>query len=162
MKRFLFIILTFVMLFCFIKYAALSDEEQEFYVVRPQVLGRNASNPDDLVAFNFGTKLWLFGDYRDQNGEYAVVRDSTGFNYLIKKPYIYYANYKMLKIDDVGICLSPIQSIAENDFGYCAGGMRYDEEAIILFELEDSFYIVTSEGFSGFVDKENPHLLSYN
>jgi hypothetical protein len=148
------------MVVCFIKYA-LADE-QSFYVVRPQVLGRNANNTDELVAFNFGTKLWFQGDYKDENGEYAIVRDIHGFNYLIRKPYIYYANYEKLRIDKEGICLSPLPQIQEGEFGFCAGGMRYDEDAIILYETEDLFYVVTSEGFSGYVSKDNPHIVSYN
>ena len=160
MKRFLFFLLTVVMTCCYIKYA-MADNEVLVYVVRPQVIGRNANNPEELVAFNFGAKLKYLGEVKLEYGDYALVKDNYG-TYLIKKPYLYYADYMLLKIDSEGVCLSPNSTISDGEFGYCAGGMRYDEDAIILFEETNSYYIVTSEGFSGFVDKENPHIVAYN
>ena len=125
-----------------------------FYVVRPQVLVR-VPNSDEVVALNFGTKLWFIDE---PNEEYVHVRDCSGIEYLIRKPYVYYANYQLLSIDSEGVCLSPIESIKENEYGFCAGGMRYDEDAIIIFETQASYYIVTSEGFSGFIPNDSSHV----
>ena len=105
-----------------------------------------------LITLHFGDKVTLLL----QEGDYCLVTEpNSGATGYVATQYLVYAK-KHIWLGQSGVALSPRPGMTNFDFGYAAGGMRTNEEAIVLYEDYDYWYVVTEDGFSGYLSKYDP------
>ncbi|MBR6252989.1 MAG: hypothetical protein IKR04_04030 [Clostridia bacterium] len=124
-------------------------------VLRPNI--KCVYDDGDSTTLHFGeeVEVWNFED------TYAIIKTADGKMGKVTVGFIGTTCYPILWIDREGCFLSPMTGLQPTDFYYGACGQRWEERAIVLIEDGDYFFIVTDEGFSGYVRKDNPHLHLY-
>lgn len=132
-----------------------ATNETTYYVVRPHV--KFVLENDENSTLSFGDKVII----TDQKDNYAFIESEDGQKGRVTIGFIVPSNYPIIWLDEVGCFISPTPGLTSSDFGYGACGQRYEERAIILFEEEGYFFIVTDEGFSGYILKNDPHISLY-
>lgn len=124
-------------------------------VLRPNV--KFVFDDGEFTTLHFGDEVEIM-KFEDT---YAFVRTSDGKLGKVTVGFLGNTCYPMLWLDKEGCYLSPITGLTPNDFYYGACGLRWEERAIVLIEDGEYFFIVTDEGFSGYVRKDDPHLHLY-
>ncbi len=132
-----------------------ATDETTYYVVRPHI--KFVFDNGEFTRLSFGEKVTV----TDQKDEYAFIETEDGQKGKVTIGFIAPTNYPIIWIDEVGCFLSPTPGLTPSDFGYGACGQRYEEKAIIILETDDYFFIVTDEGFSGYILKNDPHISLY-
>ena len=130
-----------------------SENITSLYLLRPRVSLNNEKGRDKIADIYFGEELTLLS----QEGDYCKVSTQNGQCGYVETGYIGYAMYKIY-LGSGGVPLAYKAGLCERDFGSAAGGKRYNEEALVLFEEGDYLYIVTDEGCSGYVNRYNPNI----
>lgn len=129
------------------------ENEPSFYVARPHIKLRSPDS-DDFTQLTFGNRVTIEQTYSDGH---SLVTTDDGITGLVTTGFIVQTQYPLIIIDSVGCFLSYKTGLDANDFGYGACGQRWEEIAIILFEKDGYFFIITEEGFSGFVKNDDTH-----
>ena len=134
-----------------------ANDCQYVRVVRPSIrLMSGKGEGRLLMQLDFGEQLQLLM----QDGDYCLVRETTmGVTGYVATQYLV-QNASLIWIGSKGVSLSPKPGMTFWDFGYAAGGMRMNEEALVLFEDNGGYYyyVVTAEGYSGYVYKYDPEI----
>ena len=132
---------------------------------------RDASDTSKQDSVMFGQELNII----ENQGEYCIVEytelmydHDESYNLIVaenKKRGIFRTSaivetpYPLIFIDDVGCDLSYKPGLKRKDFGFASGGHSRNTIAIILFETDDGYiYIVTKDGYSGYVKSTNTHI----
>ena len=166
MKKVICIVLTLILCITAVTCFAESDpterfgknEEPTYYICRPNVKCRSLENPEDFVTLHFGEEVKIL----EQRGEYTDIEYGDEQKGYVTTGFIAEVYYPMLYIaKDAQQYLSPFPTMNETDFGYGAGGLRWDERAIVIYAIEDYFYIVTEEGFCGYIPNDSPYISIY-
>ena len=107
-----------------------------------------------LITLHFGDKVTLLL----QEGDYCLVTEpNSGATGYVATQYLVYAK-QYIWLGQSGVALSPRPGMTSFDLGYAAGGMRTNEEAIVLYEDYGGsyWYVVTEDGYSGYVYRYDP------
>lgn len=129
-----------------------------YYICRPNVKCRNMENPEEFVTLHFGEKVTV----KMVNEEYTDIVYGDGEKGYVITGFIVETSYPMIYIaKDAQQYLSPFPLMTPSDFGYGACGLRWDERALILFEIGNYYFIVTEEGFSGYIEANSPYISIY-
>ena len=161
MKRFFIFVVTFVVLTTlsitsFAESVAQPQDETLYYISRPSVKLRSLED-DSFIVLHFGDKVNIV----ENRDELTIVEDENGNIGKVTTAFIVAVYYPLIYLDEVGCFLSPMPHLTASDYGYGACGQRYSEVALILFESEGYFFIVTEEGYCGFISAEDPHISLY-
>ena len=133
-------------------------EEPLYYICRPNVKCRSLENPEDFVTLHFGEKVKIL----EKREEYTDIEYGDGEKGYVTTGFIAETSYPMIYIaKDAQQYLSPFPLMTPSDFGYGACGLRWDERALILFEIGNYYFIVTEEGFSGYIEANSPYISIY-
>ena len=128
------------------------DVNTDLRVIRPTARMTSEKGTGRLLKqLEFGDKVTLL----QQDGDYCLVCEATsGATGYVATQYLAYA-LKFIWLGSNGVALSPKPGMTSWDFGYAAGGMRTNEEAVVLYEDYGGYYyyIVTEGGYSGYVYK---------
>ena len=129
---------------------------EALFVVRPQVNFYQSKNGNKIGTLTFGTRL----TYISTDGSRSLVEDNQGRTGYIDNCFIAFCEDKVLWLS-AGTELSPQPRMKSTDFGYAACGRRAKEKALILFYDGDYMYIVTEEGYSGYVYRYDSRIEPY-
>ena len=132
------------------------SEEPTYYICRSNVKCRSLENEEEFVTLHFGEIVNIL----EKQEEYTIIEYGDGQKGKVTTGFIVETFFPMLYIGP-STYLSPIAYMTPADFGYGACGMRYEERAIVLFQEEAYLFIVTEEGFSGYVRADTPTLSVY-
>ena len=127
-------------------------EESVTYILRPNV--KFVHENGEAETLHFGEVV----EVTDLQDTYAFIKTSDGKTGKVTVGFLGLTNYPMLWVDKEGCFLSPVPGLEPSNFCYGACGQRWEEKAIVILEDGDYFFIVTDEGFSGYVRKDDPHL----
>lgn len=167
MKRiFSFIVTTLLCLMIFSTFTANAEETSAstpyerfedgvIYVLRPNV--KFVHENGEFERLHFGEVV----EVTDQQDTYAFIKTLDGKTGKVTVGFLGITHYPMLWLDKEGCFLAPVPGLEPKDFTYGACGQRWEEKAIVLLEDGDFFFIVTEEGFSGYLRKDDPHLQLY-
>lgn len=140
---------------CVAEEAILEASSEPVYLVsRPAINFRNQETNELFKQLTFGTQLKVI----EQNGKYTTVEAPDGTVGIVSTGFIVPCYYPVIYIDSEGVWLSPVPGLEPSDFSYGACGLRWEEKALILFEESDYIFIVTEEGFSGYISKNDTHI----
>ncbi len=129
--------------------------ETSLRVIRPEVRMTSEKGGGATVkVLQFAEEVILIR----QEGDYCLVRDCVGFAGFVATGYLV-ANAKKVWLGNQ-VALSPKPGMTCWDFGFAAGGIRSNELALIIFDDEGGYYsfLVTEDGFSGYVFKYDPEV----
>ena len=163
MKKILCIVIT--MILCTTVFSCFAEEEENlfvpgseptYYLCRPNVKCRSLENSEDFVTLHFLEKVRIL----ERRGEYTDIEYGDGEKGYVTTGFIAETYYPLIYIGETPVYLSPRPGMTPEEFGYGACGMRYEEVAIVLFEQDGYLFVVTEEGFNGFIDP-NAEGLSY-
>ena len=130
-------------------------EDGIIYVLRPNV--KFALESGEFDTLHFGEIV----EVTEHEDSYAFIKTSDGRTGKVTIGFLGLTHYPMLWLDKEGCFLAPTPGLEPKDFCYGACGQRWEERAIVILEDADFFFIVTDEGFSGYVRKDDPHLHLY-
>ena len=150
------VVFTVLSITCFAESIAQPQDEISFYISRPNVKLRSLVD-DSVTVLHFGDKVNII----ENQDELTIVETEDGTTGKVTTAFIVAINYPLIYLDEVGCFLSPMPHLTASDYGYGACGQRYSEAALILFESEGYFFIVTEEGYCGFISAEDPHFILY-
>ena len=131
------------------------SEEATIYVVRPHI--KYVFDNGEFTRLTFGEKVTV----NELQGEYAFIETEDGQSGKVTVGFLAPSYYPILWFDEVGCYMSPTPGLTSSDYAYGACGMRYEERVIILMEEDDYWFVVTEEGYSGYVYKFDPHIQLY-
>ena len=129
-------------------------EELKYYIIRPNVKCRSLENDEEFVTLHFGEEVKIL----ERNDEYTCIEYGEGQKGKVTTGFIIATEYPILYLSSIGVYLSPISGLKPTDLGYGAGGLRWEERAIVLYAEDEYLYIVTEEGFSGFTNALSPEI----
>ncbi|MBR3281628.1 MAG: hypothetical protein IKI57_07350 [Clostridia bacterium] len=163
MKKILCIVLTLIL--CATVFSCLAEEDEGLftpnseptcYLCRPNVKCRSLENNEEFVTLHFLEEVKIL----ERRGEYTNIEYDDGKTGYVTTGFIVETYYPLIYIGETPVYLSPKPGMTPEEFGYGACGMRYEEIAIVLFEQDGYYFVVTEEGFNGFIDP-NAEGLSY-
>ena len=164
MKRLLIIVLS-VLLGLIVVGSCVAEEsfleatdEPVYYISRPIINFRGLKKNEVLTSLTFGTQVKIL----ERNEEYTTVETPDGTIGKVSTGFIVPCYYPIIYTDAEGVWLSPVPGLTPSDYAYGACGLRWEEKAIILFEQDGYLFIVTEEGFGGYILKDNPHISIYS
>lgn len=132
------------------------EAEPVLCVLRPKITlyaSKGKGRNDSLKAGEEVTVL-------SQEGEWCYISTNDGRTGFVKTRYIGYVIAK-IRLNEVGVCLSPRPGMTSMDFGAASGGERQNENAFVLEEQGDFWYVVTDEGYSGWVNRYDENIVAY-
>ena len=169
MKRRLIVLITIcVLLLTAIVPAIQADRSfKSVYVVRPKVYLNSKKGSGHIRYLPFGTPVEIL-QYEYDYCKVRVINNELEEEEKEEIGYIYtgYLDYVLEKVwlmnydNSGGVALSILPKMHPGDFGYAAGGRRWNEQAFVLFEDGDYQFVVTQEGYSGYIYKYDPNVIS--
>ena len=137
------------------------------FVVRPKVYLNSKKGSGHIRYLPFGTHVEIL-EYEYDYCRVRVLDDESEEENKDEIGYIYtgYLDYVIEKVwlmnDDGsgGVALSILPNMNPGEFGYAAGGRRINEAAFVLFEQGDYQFVVTQEGYSGYIYKYDRNVIS--
>ena len=140
---------------CVAEATTVFEGEEIYYVVRPHI--KFVMEDGESTRLSFGDKVTV----TSTQDNYAFIETADGQKGKVTIGFIMPITYPMLWLDEIGCYLSPQIGLDSTSFGYGACGQRYEERALILFESDGYYFIVTDEGYSGFISVDDPHIALY-
>ena len=162
MKRKIFILLVICIAFIAVIMTVTQAEENvpELCVLRHKISLNSKKGSDRIKYLEFGTKLNILSYEND----YCKVQDPENDIGYVYTGYIGFVNRRLWLTNDNGtggVVLSYWPNMKSTDFGYAAGGKRINELALVLYEQDYYWYVVTNEGCSGYIYKYDPNVITY-
>lgn len=166
MKKVICIVITLIL--CIMAVSCFAEAESEnpfaraneptYYICRPNVICRSLDNPDDSVTLHFGEKVKIL----NPSGKYTDIEYGDGQKGYVITGFIAESYYPMIYIaEDAQQYLILYPNLTEKNFGYAAGGLCWDSHAIVMYIFGDYLFVVTEEGFCGYIPKDSPYISIY-